>query len=76
MGNQTVNKQVRFTAPTIFYIRDTVDYIESRKIYWELFALDRQRFKERIDRVKLVLEPVLSIEHYTCVMKRNGRVPL
>ena len=34
-----------------------------RKIYWELFAIDRCRFKRRINHTAKVIDPILNKEH-------------
>ncbi len=51
---------IYFAPPTIFYYKSSKQEYECRQIYWEYFALDRQRFNERIAKVALVIEPVLA----------------
>lgn len=51
--------RVKFSPPVFFYVCDTPDIVKNRKKYWEIVALDRQRFKDRIEQVKFVLDPIL-----------------
>jgi hypothetical protein len=51
-------KQVKFyNIPTIFYYKDDED--KSGKM-WQQAALDRFRFKQRIDKMELLLSRVLT----------------
>lgn len=38
-----------------------------RKLYWEFFAVDRCRFKDRIERLERVISPVLASSHRNVV---------
>lgn len=38
-------------------------YEMARKKYWEFIALDRIRFKHRIEKLAVVLNPILRCEH-------------
>ena len=47
----------------ICYLYDNIDVKRYRKPYWTLMALDRCRFKRRIELTSLVLNPVLNVDH-------------
>lgn len=72
MGIQAVSKNVKFTVPTYFYVLDCESFWESRRKYWEYFAIDRQRFKDKIDEIGIKLNPILSQYHRLKVFERNG----
>jgi Phosphatase-1 catalytic subunit binding region len=38
-------------------------YKNARKRYWEYFAADARRFQKRIERISVVISPILSDEH-------------
>ena len=47
----------------ICYLHDNIDVKRYRKPYWQLMALDRCRFKRRIELTSIVLNPVLNVDH-------------
>ena len=70
-GNQmSLNKKkVRFDSlPTIFYVKSECEIYRQR--YWETFATDRGRFKDKINQYNIVLSPVLSLIHRERVFKK------
>lgn len=36
---------------------------QARKKYWEFFAFDRLRFRNRIDNISVVLSPILNCNY-------------
>jgi hypothetical protein len=48
---------VRFGQVTVFVFQDDCD---DRKPYWELFARDRARFRDRIQQIGETLKPILT----------------
>ena len=56
------SKKVRFkTDIEIHIFHDETNNF--RKKYWEYFAVDRYRFKDRIYRYELVIAPILNMQH-------------
>jgi len=49
--------KVRFSTVTVYEFVD--DTKEGRLKYWEYFALDRIRFKDRISTCSVILDPIL-----------------
>ena len=47
----------------ICYLRDNIDVKCYRKPYWQLIALDRCRFKRRIEIMSDILNPILNVDH-------------
>lgn len=43
----------------------------TRKLYWEFVAVDRYRFKDRINRLESVLSPVLTESHRNLISVRQ-----
>lgn len=35
----------------------------ARKKFWEFFAIDRIRFKTRVEKIGVVIEPILDYNH-------------
>ena len=65
-GNVGVPKRVRFddenlTQITIF--TDDEVSVDMRKCYWEIYARDRYRFKERISRIEPDLNKIFQENH-------------
>lgn len=60
-----LNSQVRFnTKPTVHVMHTwSYAYRAARKGEWEMYARDRERFKLRIQRAALTLNPILDREH-------------
>ncbi|XP_065367820.1 uncharacterized protein PPP1R15 [Calliphora vicina] len=58
-------KKVRFnTKPTVHVMHTwTYAYRAARKGEWEMYARDRERFKLRIQRAALTINPILQREH-------------
>ena len=55
-------KKVRFNMDIeIHIIHDENNNF--RKKYWEIFAVDRFRFKNRINRHEKIITPILNKEH-------------
>jgi len=50
---------------------DDLDSKKTRECYWEIFARDRARFKDRVEQAAAVLNPILESEHRDRVY--NGR---
>jgi len=50
-----------------FEYEDDDDSKLGRQLYWEFMAVDRVRFKDRIERLEKVLKPVLSGGHRNVV---------
>ena len=65
MANVGNVKKVNFAEkPTIYTIQDDAEYFRNyRKPYWELMAVDRHRFKRRIDFSCKFLNPILNKEY-------------
>lgn len=55
----------------IFVVEDDDDIKESRNKYWELFAIDRNRFQHRIQKLANVLEKVLVPAHRAKIYKER-----
>lgn len=47
----------------VIVVEDTQEMKDTRQMYWEFFAVNRQRFKHRVGRVADQLEKVLQPEH-------------
>jgi len=47
------------TVPTVFVYKQTVEDLAYHKPYWIFVAIDAARFKQRIARSALILNPVL-----------------
>lgn len=41
----------------------SVAYKESRRRYWEFFSVDRLHFQRRIEKLAIIISPVLDIDH-------------
>lgn len=46
-------------------------YNSCRKKYWEYFAIDRIRFKKRIEITSMILMPILNKTHRDYIYKRR-----
>lgn len=55
----------------IFVVEDDDDIKESRNKYWEFFAIDRNRFQHRVQKLAKVLEKVLVPEHRAKIYKER-----
>ena len=55
----------------IYYLLDE-DKEENnyRKIFWELVAIDRSRFKDKVNRMEKIIGPILKKEHRMLVMNK------
>ena len=59
--NKHMKKSVRFEDRVNFHpLYDDIEVRNYRKKYWELLAIDRYRFKTRIDIVSMVVNPILN----------------
>ncbi|KAM7342602.1 protein phosphatase 1 regulatory subunit 15 [Cochliomyia hominivorax] len=58
-------KKVRFNTKPTVHVMHTWNYAyrAARKGEWEMYARDRERFKWRIQRTALTLNPILEREH-------------
>jgi len=54
------NSQVRFSFVIVHEFEDDVAAKEGRCKYWEYFAIDRLRFKDRITTCAISLNPFLE----------------
>lgn len=54
-----MDRKVRFGNVTVHTYLATQEEIACRNIYWELFALDRIRFQNRIEEMEVILSPLL-----------------
>ena len=62
--NKHIKKSVRFDERVNFHpLRDDIEVKNYRKMYWELLAIDRYRFKRRIDSVSMVINSILNKHH-------------
>ena len=62
----TTNKKiVRFNEECneIYYLLEEENINEYRKTFWEFYAIDRCRFRERINRTAKEIDPILKKEH-------------
>ncbi len=60
-------KSVTFdSVPVVFYIRETDAHRKARESIWIQEATDRQRFKDRIQRVAEILIPILRKHGKNC----------
>lgn len=56
------SRKVRFSREVeVFQFED--DCVDYRKPYWEIYAVDRFRFNERIKTVEKILNPILAPSH-------------
>lgn len=52
-------------------------YKSARKKFWEFFAIDRMRFKNRINVTACVINPILNCEHrYKVYLERFNKTLL
>ena len=59
-------KRVTFSSddPVVYILEEARgEWMEYRKPYWEHYALDRFRFKKRINDLEIILNPILTPEH-------------
>ena len=62
--NKYIKKSVRFDERVNFHpLYDDIEVRNYRKMYWELLAIDRYRFKRRIDGVSMVINPISNKYH-------------
>ena len=59
------SKTVRFNDSVKVFVLDDFyeDYVYYRKKFWEYYAVDRIRFKDRIKLLENILNPVLENTH-------------
>ena len=76
MANEKKPFNVTFNEKNneIYYLLDEEkeEIINYRKKYWELFAIDRSRFKDRVNRMEKIIGPILKKEHRVLVMNKNN----
>lgn len=65
-------KRVCFSHSVIFYVTDDKYWKLYRLKSWELFAVDAERFKCRLERMDPIISPVLSHQHREKVWQ-NGQ---
>ena len=65
-------RRVRFFRLVRVYVLDDGD--EDRRSRWMRDALERYRFRRRIQSLSRVLEPILSTEHRLVVALRNANL--
>jgi hypothetical protein len=58
-----MSKKVTFGTNTTFVFLQSVEDVECRLAYWEIYARDAERFKIRIMRSGEQLESVLTSTH-------------
>ena len=64
IDNKHIKKSVRFDERVNFHpLYDDIKVKHYGKMYWELLAVDRYRFKRRIDSVSKVINPILNKHH-------------
>lgn len=59
-------KRVHFDEKNLTVVinfTDSEENVEQRKCYWEFFARDRYRFRDRIGGVEEILSKVLASDH-------------
>lgn len=58
-------KKVRFNLKPTVHVMYSWDYAyrAARKRHWENYAIDRQRFKQRIDNLSEIISPILDTQH-------------
>ena len=56
-------RRVHFGCAETVYVIDDAELVMSRKRYWENFAVDRIRFKNRIIMMETILKPILDVNH-------------
>ena len=66
------HRRVLFSRLVRVYILDDRD--EDRRSQWMRDALNRCRFRRRIQSLSGILEPILSTEHRIIVALRNARI--
>ena len=67
-------KCLRFNEDfNILYLldEDEEDYKNYRKIYWELFVIDRWRFQQRINNVVNILNLILNKSHRQLIFNKR-----
>ena len=64
-------RRVRFSRLVRVYILDDRD--EDRRSQWMRYALNRYRFRRRIQLLSGILEPIFSTEHRMIAALRNAR---
>lgn len=66
-----IKKTVSFNDTNkIYYMRVwSFAYNQARKSMWEVEALDRFRFRIKINKLNLILSPILDYKHRLCIFK-------
>lgn len=67
-----MQKKVRFnlTPEVHLLIHWSYAYKSARKKYWEFYALDRFRFRNRIKNMDRIISPILNNQHRQNIYER------
>jgi len=67
-------KKVSSDPTVVVYVEETKwvdDYKQARKVDWEQYARDRERFKLRIVVMESILTPILNNNHVFCTKETH-----